>query len=137
MSEYIEFYAKAKENNTFICLGAYSRSSTMYRVFREYAPAYTNAKPLTKDVTGRIKLDVEEEIKRNKGYVKETKRYIKLFAKNPNVNMELIDNQESIKKECKEEIQTLKYILHFIEFLGDIEGEIWFGIECGMPVVEE
>lgn len=137
MSEYIEFYAKAKENNTFICLGAYSRSSTMYRVFREYAPAYTNAKPMDKNVVDRVKLDVEEEIKRNKEYVKEAKRYIKLFAKNPNVNMDLIDNQESIKKECKEDIQTLKYILHFIEFLGDIEGEIWFGIECGMPVVEE
>ena len=152
MSSYIEFYLRKGEN--YLPLGAWSRNSKLYEVFKDFAE-YGVATPITRKIISMIYTNINENITDLKKQIKKCKKSIKFFNKSHLSYEDLIEGYNSFQldiEDYKEELTALKRTKAWAYALNEIllEAEstcyeddeslhinpdeyIYVGIDCGNP----
>lgn len=151
MSEYINFFIRYKNN--FIPLFDYSRSSYIYKVFREQVP-YEKVCSIKYSQLNNIYKDLRDWKEATLKTIKEKEKGIKeISAFNNSVSdkMEAIYEIEEILCELDEDVKDLDFALSLIEIITDImdtaryiddyevdlDNYIYAGIEVGMATIED
>ena len=149
MSAYIQFFIRNDE--TFLPIGAYCRSSAIYQAFDEYIPwekVRAISEPLLRKVYGFVVDDIQhhkEQIEK----IKEHRTFIATFNNTLEEKMEMLENVESMLYEYEEGLDDLEHVKNYIHFLEDIiesveyethineNAYLYAGIEVGNPTIED
>lgn len=149
MSAYIQFFVR--NENAFMPISIYSRNNTIYEYFDEYTP-WGKIKPVTRGLLGKIRDNINEDLaatQKRYDYAKEMKEWIATLNNSLEEKMEYIENAEELLSECRETIEQLTYIKHYLNFLDDIiesvkyeehidhKNYLYVGIEVGNPTVDD
>ena len=142
MSEYIHIFAADKDHNTFLPLGMWSRSSTIYTLLHHYAPWEAIA-PLSINSLRKQGYDTAEEmVLKYKDYIRHNNDKIALVATWNNSVQDKAEYTYELQQaniDYEAEISDWQYAKNYISFLIDIEQtgtEIFVGIECGFKVTK-
>lgn len=151
MSQYIQFFIKTNEDN-FLPIATYSRSSKVFQYFREYVP-YEKISNVSDMTTQYIMNDITADYRSYKETIEKNKKAIeRVYSFKDNdvsEKIEIIEGYEEYIEEVEEEIKELDYTKYFIYFLNDIIEEaeydhnvknkdyIYAGIEVGYPTLED
>jgi len=149
MSQYLEFYVKSKEDN-FTYLDAFSRSTSMYRLFNEDVGApYEKVRKMTK-------ARLQEAIEIGTGYLQgvndrkkkqeDTLQLISSFNNSVDEKMEAIYEHQEILEEYDESIVEWEWAMNYLRVLLNMvesmsyegnEAGLYYGIEVGNPTVDD
>ena len=150
MSAYIQFFIR--NNETFMPIGIYCRSSAIYQAFDEYIP-WEKIRPLNEPLLRRIYGEVMDEIREHTDQIDRIKEHIALIAtfNNPmDEKIEMLDNIEEMLSEYEKGLEELDNVKAYILFLNDIIEAVEFeddidenaylyaGVEVGIhPTTED
>ena len=149
MSAYIQFFIR--NENAFMPIGIYCRSSHIYKYFDDYTP-WEKIKHVTRPLLDKIRDNVNDDIlEQQKRYdrAKEMKEYVAGMNNSMDEKMEWIENIEATLEDCCEEIKKAEYVKHYLNFLDDIiesveyeehidyKNYLYVGIEVGNPTVDD
>ena len=144
MSTYVNFFVKDKNSETFIPLGEYSRNSIYFKIFEGYAP-YECVRKIDNSILNKAKEQCAEEIEsvideRNK--IDELKRFISSSIKRPLDEIlekysELVDECDALEEERKSYTAALYRLLTFEDIMSYEDNELYVGIECYEPTVDD
>ena len=149
MSAYMSFFIRNDE--AFMPIGSYCRSSVIYRTFDEYIP-WEAIRALNEPLLNKVYGFVVDDINNHKQQIekiKEHKAFIATFNNSVEEKMEMLDDVESMLHEYEQGLSDLEFVKHYIFFLQDIIEDVEFlehidenaylycGIEIGSPTVED
>lgn len=156
MSQYIHFFIRSTDKLLPICTA--SRSSSIYQFFCDYAP-YEKVRALSMDMLQEIREEINKQISKWTHQIEEDQKDLQLVASFNNSVEDKIEAMKSARdaiRENEEFINEMKEALAFTYFLTDMYNEvedsnyyykeearidstkyIYFGIECGVPSIEE
>ena len=120
MSAYIQFFIR--NNETFMPIGTYCRSSVIYQAFDEYIP-WEKIRPLNEPLLRRIYGEVMDEVQYCKNYIskiKEQREFIASFNNTVEEKMEMLNNVEETLSEYESDLDNLNNVKNYILFLNDI-----------------
>lgn len=151
MSQYVQFFIKTNENN-FLPIATYSRSSKIFQYFREYVP-FEKIGNINDKTVQYIMNDITTDYKSYKETIEKNKKTIERVSsfKDSDISekIEIIERYEEYIEEMQEEIEELNYTKYFIYFLNEMIEEakydhnvknkdyIYAGIEVGYPTLED
>lgn len=149
MSAYIQFFVR--NENTFMPISVYCRTSKIYEYFDDYTP-WEKIKPVTRPLLDKIRDNVNDDIlyfQKQYDRAKEMKEYVASMNNSMDEKMEWIENIETALENYCEEIEDAKYVKHYLNFLDDIIESVeyeehidhmnylYVGIEVGNPTVDD
>ena len=149
MSAYIQFFIR--NNETFMPIGIYIRSSKIYEYFDEYTP-WERIKVVTRPLLDKIRDNVNDDIlcfQKRYDRAKEMKEYIAGMNNSMDEKMEWIEDIEATLGDCCEEIERAEYVKHYLSFLDDIiesaeyennidhKNYLYVGIEVSSPTIDD
>ena len=150
MSAYIQFFIR--NNEAFMPIGTYCRSSAIYQAFDEYIP-WEKIRPITEPLLRKIYSNVIDDIREYTDHIDKTKEhraFIATFNNPMDEKIEMLDSIEEILGEYEEGLEQLNTVKSYIHFLNDIIEAVEFedsidennylyaGIEVGIsPTVED
>lgn len=149
MSAYIQFFIRHED--TFLPIGIYCRSSSIYKYFDEYTP-WEKIKPITRGLLDKIRGNVHEDLQASQeryDRAREMKEWVATLNNSLEEKMEYIENIEEVLGECCDEIETAKHVKDYLNFLDDIiesveyekhidhKNYLYVGIEVGNPTVDD
>lgn len=134
MSSYIHVFAR--KNETFVELLCYCRSSELYQALHHYAP-YEEIAPLGSaqlvDAKSEFvdRLDIAREFNAADELIV---TQIGSWSNTVDEKLEAINEIQRSISERKEEMNELEAAIHILEFLLNVEAELYIGKECGSDV---
>ena len=149
MSAYIQFFIRNDE--TFLPIGTYCRSSAIYQAFDEYIP-WEKVRAISEPLLRKVYSNVTEDIQHHKEQIekiKEHRAFIATFNNTLEEKMEMLENVESMLYEYEEGLDDLERVKSYIHFLEDIiesveyethineNAYLYAGIEVGNPTIED
>ena len=139
MSQYINFYLRDQNKDTYVSIMDYSRNSSMYEIFHDEFP-YERGRQLTyakvEEARCRIKNEIDECYKN----IKDARKIIKLAFTSLRPLDEInqyVYEQRVLINDLKERIKSYRSAQRDIEFMWDMtycgredeDREIWVGVE--------
>ena len=137
MSSYVHVFARKDE--TFVELLCYCRSSELYQALYHYAP-YEEIAPLSSAqlVEAKSWLVDRLDVAREFNAVDElTITQIGSWSNTIDEKLEAINEVQRSISERKKEMDELEAAIHILEFLMNVEVELYIGEECGSDVSVE
>lgn len=137
MSSYIHVFAR--KNETFIELLCYCRSSELYQVLHQYAP-YGKIAQLTNSQMSQVKTKLLQRLADIQQYNDEDKALIAQVGSWSNTTDEKFEAINELQRniaERTEETDELDAAVHILNFLLNVEAELYIGEECGSDVTVE
>ena len=143
MSTYVNFFVKDKNSETFIPLGEFSRNSIYFKLFEGYAP-WETVKKIDNNRLDMAKKECAEEIEHlinEKDKIAE-KKYFVSNLKLPLDEIlekynELVDEYDALEEERKSYTAALYKLLTFEDINFYEDNELYVGIECYEPTVDD
>lgn len=145
MSSYVNIYVR--DNNVFLPIGDFCRSSCMYRALEEKLP-YEKLKVVDENLILNVKAELNEQIKRYEKYIENKEHAISLFLTANNSLEEkviAISEMEQDVADLKEEIADIEYTIGKLEMIlciidsayYGVENYVYAGIECCPEYMDE
>lgn len=134
MSSYLHVFARKDE--TFVELLCYCRSSALYQALNHYAP-YDKIALLTHDQIVDAKSGLEDRLTiAHESNAEDERLIVQLgnWANTVNEKLEAINRIQDSISERKEEMDELEATIHILEFLLNVEADLYTGVECGSDV---
>lgn len=143
MSTYVNFFVKDKNSETFIPLGEYSRNSIYFKIFEGYAPW----EKVTKIDNNKLNTAKEQCAEAIEHFINEKdkigeKKYFISSLKLPLDEIlekynELVDEYDALEEERKSYTAALYKLLTFEDINSYEDNELYVGIECYEPTVDD
>ena len=128
MSQYLNFYIKVPNEETYLPIGSFSRSNAVYRYGNKFAP-YEAGTPITYDTPAQIREDIDYSIDE---YKKDLEVLLGQHADIIKMNNSVEEKQEALhdiycsQNEIKHEIEDLEYAKRYYSFIADIINSVEF-----------
>lgn len=144
MSQYLYFFVKTKDNDSFICLDSFSRSTDMFEACRIHQAPFEHIKKLDIEILYKIERYFYSKItdaKRKKKKLESKKAEIYKCENSLNEKIEAIDEIDFLIEEVnldslQEDIKFINWIYNIIKYKNE-NVELYFGIECGNPSIND
>ena len=128
MSQYLNFYIKVPNEDRYLPIGTFSRSTAVYRYGNNYTP-YEAGTAINYDMLSRITEDIESGIKE---YNKDLEVLLGQQADIIKMNNSVEEKQEALhdiyssQNEIQHEIRYLEYAKRYYDFIADIINTVEF-----------
>lgn len=128
MSQYLNFYVKVPNEETYLPIGTFSRSTTVYRYGNNYAP-YEVGTAITYEAVAHIKEQIDYSIEE---YKKDVEVLLGQQADIIKMNNSVEEKQEALhdiyssQNEIQHEIEDLEYAKRYYDFIADIINTVEF-----------
>lgn len=129
MSSYVNIYVR--DNDVFLPIGVFSRSSYIYRAFEHYVP-YGALTPINGRTISDIKSELNNELKIYQNYINEREeaKVLVMTANNSlEDKLEAIDGLNDGINEFKDEVKYITDAINFVDMFTLIIDSAYYGVE--------